>query len=488
MSNLFGTDGIRGTVGRWPLTPDFVLRIGQSLGKVLLRNSNTATVLVGRDTRSSGPLLQCALVSGLLASGVDVIDAGVIPTPAIAWLVQHLHLGAGVIVTASHNPVEENGIKCFGASGKKLTPRSELEIETLASANPGISPDTIARTLQIGRLVFGEQLSEMYVHGLLAEHPSFYLGGLTLVVDCANGAASRVAPLVFSRAGAQIIAIHSSPTGANINVSSGSEHTRREPENLAELIRRYHADFGLAFDGDADRVIFVDDQGGVVDGDHMLGLLARYFDGHDGRKGLLAGSVVTTSMCNTGLKECIKTMRLTLYETPVGDKYITEQLLAFWDQHPHPGMIGLGGEQAGHIILLDDEHSTGDGIRTALYLMRAYRETGVGAMSKFAAMISKTPQIIGSAYVGDGPRMSRKELDDLQEELLNSIFGVVCANLRYSGTEPQFRVMLESNGQQSVDDLGIVALKICRDVQSIAGIKDGVIDLLDCTRGRRLAY
>jgi len=481
MPRLFGTDGVRGTVGEFPMTPEFALALGRAAGFIFSANDKRATVIVGRDTRQSGPMLNSALIAGLLASGVDVMDVGVIPTPAVAWLVRRLNASAGAVISASHNPVSQNGIKFFGASGFKLPEKIEEEIERLADPQPQDEPiDWRESDRQPGRIMDGRGMHELYIESLLSEHHDLRLDPLRIVVDCANGAASEYAPDLFSRLGAQVIAIHASPTGVNINVDSGSEYARQNPQRMATLIQEHRAHVGLTFDGDADRVIFVDEKGGVVDGDHILGMLGHYLDQ---QKKLLARSVVTTTMRNAGFKTYVESFGLTLYETPVGDKYVADKLLELRQPSAQNGVYGLGGEQSGHIMLMDDEHATGDGMRTALFVMRAFVESKVKTMSEFAAGVGKTPQVIASADVGRGARMDKATLADMEKKILADTKGLTRINLRYSGTEPKFRAMLESDGAQDEYALAKLAAKICRDMQAFAEKKDGGIEIQNCMRG-----
>lgn len=478
MGRYFGTDGIRGVVGEWPLVPEFFLKLGLAFAAVMQEKGNSFTVVIGRDTRRSGQLLQSALEAGLLAGGVNVIDIGVIPTSGIAWLLKRQGYEAGAVISASHNPVEQNGVKFIDANGLKLAENLENEIEQLLFKDNFDS--RVGHSIKFGTLTDGESLHEYYIHGLLREHEPNFLQGLTLLMDCSNGAASHFAPEVFSRAGVQVIAIHSSPNGENINAQCGSEFARRNPAELGKLIQHFQADFGLAFDGDADRVVFVDEQGNLIDGDHILGFLAHYFE----QKGqLLARSVVTTQMRNTGLKDYLERAGMKVFETPVGDKYVVEKLFELRKQTIEQGIFGLGGEQAGHIDIVNDEFTTGDGMRTALYVMRAYLESGASSMASFAAGVGKTPQIIASAFVGASSHYDRQALADMEKRLHVSYPGLGRVNLRYSGTEPLFRVMLESGDQHTVLDLARIAWNICRDAQQHAMIDDGMIDILNCTNG-----
>ncbi len=480
MAKWFGTDGIRGTVGEQPMTPEFALYLGRAAGKVIRGERREATIVIGRDTRQSGAMLQEALDAGLMASGVHVIDLGVVPTPGVAWLVQHLEADAGVVISASHNPAGQNGIKFFHRSGRKLPEEAELQIEDLVEQISGDPAAHYPVHAHIGHVHNGEIFQELYIRHLLAEHPGLNLEGVKLVMDCANGAASLIAPEVFSRLGAQATTIHASPNGLNINVEAGSEHIRRSPEEMNLLIQHHQARFGLAFDGDADRVVFIDEQGNLIDGDHMLGMLSRYFDE---RGQLLARSVVTTVMRNSGLKARLEQAGIHMYETPVGDKYVTDQIFALRAADSAMDKWGLGGEQAGHILIVDDGHPTGDGIRTALFVIRVFLESGAASLADFAAEVGKTPQIIASAHVGSGPRIPRKELDALEAGLLAGTPGIVRVNLRYSGTEPLLRAMLESDGMVDEQGLARIALDLCRKAQQTSGAMCGHIDILNVTRG-----
>jgi len=471
----FGTDGIRGTIGDWPLVPEFLLKLGQATGKVLKAEKNS-TILIGRDTRQSGVMLQYALSAGLLSSNVNVIDLGIVPTAAVSWLVLSIKAEAGIVISASHNPVQENGIKFFDRFGQKLGEKVEQKIEDLL-LDKNFQPKPQSN---IGRYVDGRSFQELYSQDLLREHPSNFLAGLTIVIDCAHGAASYIAPDVFQRTGANIITINASPTGLNINFNSGSEYVRRSPEKFHETIKQYGANFGLAFDGDADRVVFVDEDGTLIDGDHMLGFLSRYLE----QRGLLLeNSVVTTTMRNEGLKRYVESANIQMHETPVGDKYVIEKLMQLWNQNIQKGKVGLGGEQAGHIVLLDDEHITGDGLRTALFVLNAYVESKNNTLANFAAGVGKMPQIIASAHVGNGDRYSKHELQIMEGEVFSAYPGLLRVNLRYSGTEPLFRTMLESDYTYTEKDLAKIAVEISRKAQEYSKQPNGSIDILNCTRG-----
>ncbi len=478
MHRYFGTDGIRGTVGEPPLDPEFFLKLGRVVGAILNPRREHVRIIIGRDTRQSGQLLQHALTAGLLSSGADVIDCGVFPTAGIAWLIRRLALKAGAVLSASHNPAEQNGIKFIDAAGFKFPEAVEEKIEAmLLDEEPA---KRMPLSTRLGQVIDGRSYQDLYIQSLIDEHPVDFLRGLTLLVDCSNGAASGFGPQVFSRAGAAVIAIHATPDGTNINAGCGSEFVRRAPWEMGKLIQHYRADFGLAFDGDADRVVFVDENGQLIDGDHMLGFLARYLE----RTGRLIGqTVVTTTMRNHGLKSFLEKSGIQVFETPVGDKYVVEKLVELRQQSPDQESFCLGGEQAGHIDILNNEFTTGDGIRTALFVMRAFIESGLPVLSQFAAGVGKTPQIIASAYVGAGRRYDRNRLAEMEALLHQDYPGLQRVNLRYSGTEPLLRAMLEANESMTELELARAAWIICRSAQQAAGVENGSIDILNCTNG-----
>lgn len=475
----FGTDGVRGRVGQPPLIPDFVTRLGYAAGTVLSQTASHPTFMIGRDTRQSGEMLQSALSAGLLAAGATVVDLGVITTPGVAFMVRKLGVEAGVVISASHNPVDENGIKFFNASALKLDAETELEIESLLDAPVDL---TDVRAGHFGHQMNGSALREFYVDDLVDEHPDLDLRGMKLVMDCANGAASWYAPQVFSRLGAEVVVIHASPTGVNINEKAGSEHVRRNPEELSALIRKYDATFGLVFDGDADRVIFVDEAGNLVDGDHMLAILADYFHA---QSRLLADTVVSTSMRNGALVNYFGERGIDFIETPVGDKYVMAALMGLMaDEHP-PEQIGLGGEQSGHIILMDERHATGDGLRSAIYVIRAYLASGSVSLAQMAESINKYPQVIASAVVKEKIDLDRLEgVTACQAGIRETLKGLTRLNLRYSGTEPKVRLMLEADNRHSEAELAQHAFTLCEAVQEATGTPSGsFLEVLNVTRG-----
>lgn len=475
----FGTDGVRGHVGNPPLVPEFVLKLGYAAGQVLSKTVLHPTFVIGRDTRHSGQMLQSALTAGLLASGATVVDLGVMTTPGVAFMVGRMGAEAGVVISASHNPVDENGIKFFNSRALKLDEDIELEIESMLDEPLDLQGVT---AIQYGRHINGTELREQYVQSLVDEHQDLTLKGLKFVLDCANGAASWYAPEVFSRLGAEVVVIHASPTGRNINELAGSEHVRRKPSDLHALIGKYGANFGIVFDGDADRVIFVDENGNLVDGDHMLAILANDLLIQEK---LLGNTVVSTSMRNGALVKYFNDRQIQFKETPVGDKYVMAELLTLMDQRSGSGQIGLGGEQSGHIILMDQGHKTGDGIRSAIYMVRAYLNSKRDTLSALAESINKYPQVIASAQVAE--KIALEQLENVQTtkaSLKKALPGLTRLNLRYSGTEAKVRLMLEADNRHTEAELAEQAYILCEAVQNATGTPEGsFLEVLNVTRG-----
>jgi phosphoglucosamine mutase len=375
--------------------------------------------------------------------------------------------------------VQENGIKFFDANAHKLDETIELAIETLLDepmhlgGRPGRN---------FGHRVNGTAFREQYVRSLVEEHPDLDLSGIKLVLDCANGAASWYAPEVFSRLGAEVIVIHASPTGQNINENAGSEHVRRQPEDLFEMMKVHHANFGIVFDGDADRVIFVDENGNLVDGDHMLAILADFLS-KQGK--LLNNTVVSTTMRNGALVNYFAERKIKFVETPVGDKYIMTELMGLKRAADSTDQMGLGGEQSGHIILMDAGHATGDGIRSAIYLIRAFLASCRESLAALAESIHKYPQVIASARVVEKIPLDQLEsVQVVQHGLEESLPGLTRLNLRYSGTEPKVRLMLEADNRHTEAELAAKAFELCESVQEATGTPKGsFLEVLNVTRG-----
>jgi phosphoglucosamine mutase len=433
MSRLFGTDGIRGVANEAPLTTELVGRLARQL-VATLRDHHGASrmrLVVGRDTRLSGHLLEGALVSGALSAGADVYAVGVMPTPGIAYLTRRLEAHGGVVLSASHNAFEDNGIKIFSAEGAKLPDAWEEDIERrLEGADH--APRPIGT--QIGSLFTYEAGETDYIthvrHGF-----SLDLTGLTVALDCANGATHRIAPKVFRQLGARVVTLGARPDGRNINRGSGALH----PEALQRKVVASGAHVGLAFDGDGDRLIAVDERGLVRDGDYILAVLGRHAAGQ-GR--LKMGVVVTTVMANLGLDRSLAGAGVRVVKTRVGDRYVLEEMLRIG--------ANLGGEQSGHLLFLDHS-STGDGIVSALHLLSVMRETRQ-SLSDLASCMTKFPQILVNVPVKEKRRFETiPGLERRVADLETALDGSGRIVLRYSGTESLARVMVEGEDQAHVE-------------------------------------
>ncbi|WP_304453347.1 phosphoglucosamine mutase [Nocardiopsis sp. YSL2] len=423
MARLFGTDGVRGVAGR-DLTATLALDLSIAAARVLARDPGERRPLavVGRDPRASGEFLEAAVVAGLASTGVDVVRVGVLPTPAVAYLTGDLGADFGVMLSASHNPAPDNGIKFFARGGHKLEDALEEEIEGMLGvpANPVVGD-------RVGRVSDSLDGADRYVGHILASLPHS-LEGLKVVVDCANGAAVKVAPDALRRAGAEVVAIGDEPDGYNINEGCGSTHLAR----LQEAVRTHGADAGIANDGDADRCLAVDAEGSVVDGDQILGILATEAK-EEGR--LVEDTLVVTVMSNLGLKLAMSREGIRVVETAVGDRYVLEAM--------KNGGFGLGGEQSGHVILLDHA-TTGDGVLTGLHLLGAMARRQLG-LAELAKVMTRLPQVLINV-----PDVDRSKVDDSAE--LAEAVGLAEAELgetgrvliRPSGTEPKVRVMVEA--------------------------------------------
>ncbi|MDW7651088.1 MAG: phosphoglucosamine mutase [Bacillota bacterium] len=438
MGKLFGTDGIRGVANR-ELTPELVFKIGRIGAHVLSQNSEEIKAfLVARDTRISGPMLEAALIAGLTSTGADVYVAGVISTPAAAYLTKQLKGCGGVMISASHNAYPDNGIKFFNAKGFKLADEVEAEIEDLYFSLDDTLPRPEAD--KVGRVYQDETAEDRYLDYLLSTVPSPFKG-LRVVLDCANGASFRLAPKAFRALGADVFTMHYAPDGININNNCGSTH----PEPVMQAVRERGADLGFTFDGDADRVLAVDENGQLVDGDAIMTVLAQALKD----KGQLRNdTVVATVMSNLGLEKAAEAGQFRLLRTKVGDRYVLEEMLA--------GNHSLGGEQSGHIILLD-YNTTGDGILTALQVMAVLAEKKQ-TLSSLASSFTRYPQVLVNCHVGrrDGwdtnPRILAA-ISECEEELS----GKGRLLVRPSGTEPLIRVMMEG---QNEDELHIMANRL----------------------------
>ena len=423
---LFGTDGIRGVANEPPLTPDLAYRVGRELVATLAAqraDGSRIRLVIGRDTRRSGPLLEAAMVAGLLSAGADCYTVGVLPTPGIALLTRALDAHGGIVLSASHNPFEDNGIKLFSAQGTKFPDAWEAQIEArLAAADAAPR----ARGADIGRLVHYDRAEKYYVDFLTRCFP-LDLAGLTVVIDCAHGATFRVGPSVFRRLGARVVAMCAQPDGTNINADCGALH----PEGLQRRLGTVRADVGFAFDGDGDRLISVDHLGEIRDGDYALAIAGR----HMVRQRRLNGNmVVTTVMANLGLDESLKAAGIRVVKTQVGDRYVHEEM--------QKSGANLGGEQSGH-LLFPDHMPTGDGILSALALLSVVRETGE-PLASLATCMRKFPQVLVNVRVREKPPIeSIQGLGDRVGAFEKEMDGVGRVLIRYSGTEALARVMIE---------------------------------------------
>ncbi|ASA24296.1 phosphoglucosamine mutase [Paenibacillus donghaensis] len=431
MGKYFGTDGVRGVANR-ELTAEMAYSIGRCGGYVLAGNIEKPKVVIGMDTRISGPLLESALVAGMLSIGAKVIRLGVVSTPAVAYITRLLKADAGVMISASHNPVEDNGIKFFGGDGFKLTDETELRIEELMDAEQDELPRPVGSGL--GTVTVNNDAKYLYLD-YLKTTISQNFSGIKIVLDCAHGAAYELAPRLFKELGAEVIAIGSEPDGLNINDGFGSTH----PETLREEVLRHGAALGLAFDGDADRLIAIDETGEEVDGDFILCICGDAMN----RAGKLKdGTIVSTVMSNIGFYKATEQLQLNTAKTAVGDRYVMEEM--------RRGGYNLGGEQSGHVIFLD-YNTTGDGILTAIQLVDTLKSSGK-KLSDLKAMMTKYPQVLVNVRVQDKtnyPNNPAIEAAILEVEGKLGDNGRVL--VRPSGTEPLIRVMAEGPDKAELD-------------------------------------
>lgn len=436
MGRLFGTDGVRGVANK-ELTPELAFNLGKAGTHVLKKDNERPVVVIGKDTRISGDMLESALTAGILAVGGNVIRAGVIPTPAIAYLAKYYKADAGIVISASHNTFEYNGIKFFNGEGYKLDDDIEEEIEDIIissiDVNSHITGELIGRCLDAS-----EDAAELYAAHLL-ETVDFRLDGIKVALDCANGASYRIAPKVYEALGAEVIVTGNEPNGININDGCGSTH----PEKLSGLVQKTGAHVGLAFDGDADRLIVVDEKGNVIDGDRVIAICARMLK----EQGKLAENKATvTVMSNIGFHKAMEESGIDVDVTGVGDRYVLEQMLK-------SGCV-IGGEQSGHIIFREYT-TTGDGILSSLQFMEAVLASG-RKISEMASEIQIFPQVLVNARVKNENK--KKYSNDPQiaaaiEEIEKKMEGNGRVLIRPSGTEPLVRVMIEGDDEVVLDQM-----------------------------------
>jgi phosphoglucosamine mutase len=434
---LFGTDGVRGVANIDPMTTEMAMKLGRAVAFVFKNGNNRRhRIVIGKDTRLSGYMIENALVAGICSMGVDVLIVGPLPTPGIAFITSSMRADAGVVISASHNAYQDNGIKFFSGNGFKLPDELELEIEDLILNNRLDELRPIAD--DVGKAYRIDDAIGRYVVFLKNTFPKeLDLQGLRIVLDCAHGAGYKVAPAVLTELGAEVMSIGVAPNGTNINEGCGSMH----PEVMAAKVREYRADLGIALDGDADRVIFVDENGDEVDGDHIMALCGTEMIKNGELK---KNTVVATVMSNMGLEIALKKSGGKVIRTDVGDRYVVEEM--------RKNDYNLGGEQSGHMIFLD-ENTTGDGILSALQVLAIIQRSGK-KLSKLAQVMTSLPQVLVNIKVREKADLYKipevkKQIDEVEAELGEK--GRVL--IRYSGTEPLLRVMIEGENQQRINTL-----------------------------------
>ena len=436
IKKLFGTDGIRGTANQAPITPDIVLKVGQAMGHILRghpsRNKHPK-VVIGKDTRLSGYMVELALTSGLNSMGVHVELLGPLPTPGIGFLTRNMRADAGIVISASHNPYMDNGIKIFGPDGYKISETMEREIESLVYETDMNS--LLASSTEIGRSKRIDDADGRYIVYAKNAFPLEYtLDGMRIVLDCANGAGYKVAPAIFQELGADTVVLGNQPNGFNINDKSGALY----PAKVAESVQQYRADVGISLDGDADRVVMVDDKGHIVNGDHILAICAIHLKS---RNALPNNTVVATQMSNFGLEKLMTKHGIKVVRTDVGDKYVVDEM--------RKNGYCLGGEQSGHIIFLDYS-TTGDGCIAALNVLAVMKRTGQ-SLSELNEEMQDVPQVLVNTRVRRREELSKiPGYTALVQEIEKKIEGEGRLFVRFSGTEPVIRVLLEGPDRQAI--------------------------------------
>jgi phosphoglucosamine mutase len=430
-NKYFGTDGIRGRANA-KITPDLALRVGQAAGLVFLRGEHRHRVLIGKDTRLSGYMIETALIAGFTSVGMDVFQTGPMPTPAVAMLTRSMRADAGVMISASHNAYDDNGIKLFGPDGYKLSDEIEQEIEKLVDSDLG---QRLAKSADLGRAKRIDGVQDRYIEYAKRTLPrNLSLEGLRIVIDCANGAAYKVAPAALWELGAEVVEIGVEPDGFNINRECGST----SPEALAAKVREMRADIGIALDGDADRVILVDEKGHLVDGDQLLAVIAESFK-DDGR--LAKPGIVATVMSNLGLERHLATQGISLARTPVGDRHVLERM--------RTDGINVGGEQSGHIIL-SDFTTTGDGLVAALQVLAVVQNSGK-PVSQVCHRFDPLPQVMKNVRYKSGKPLEDSKVKTVIASVEKRLDGHGRLVVRSSGTEPVIRVMGEGDDRSLVE-------------------------------------
>ncbi|WP_313522057.1 phosphoglucosamine mutase [Shinella sp.] len=445
----FGTDGIRGKANTFPMTPDLAMRVGIAVGTIFRRGAHRHRVVIGKDTRLSGYMLENAMVAGFTAAGIDAFVLGPIPTPAVAMLTRSLRADIGVMISASHNPFYDNGIKLFGPDGYKLSDEIEMEIEELLEKDLMAQ---LANSAEIGRAKRIDGVHDRYIEHAKRTLPrDVTLQGLRVAIDCANGAAYRVAPAALWELGADVVTIGNEPDGLNINLECGSTH----PETLQRKVHEVRADIGIALDGDADRVQIIDETGKIIDGDQLMAVIAESW----AADGLLRGNgLVATVMSNLGLERFLTDKGLGLERTKVGDRYVVE--------HMRNHDYNVGGEQSGHIVL-SDFGTTGDGLVAALQVLACVKRSGK-TVSEVCNRFEPVPQVLKNVRIKAGKPLEdaavRQAIADAESELAKN--GRLL--IRPSGTEPLIRVMAEGDDRGQVERIVDELVNVIGSVRSAA--------------------
>ena len=433
MKKLFGTDGVRGVANVYPMTCEMAMQIGRAAAYMFKNGKRRHRIVIGKDTRLSGYMIENALVAGICSMGVDVLQVGPLPTPGIAYITSSMRADAGVVISASHNPFQDNGIKFFFKDGFKLPDEIELKIENLIFSEKIDSLRPVAT--EVGKAYRIDDAAGRYVVFLKSAFPKdLDLAGMKIVLDCANGAAYKVAPAVLGELGAEVIPLGIKPDGTNINAGCGSLH----PEIMSEAVKSHRADLGIALDGDADRVIFVDEFGNMVDGDQIMAICATDMIK---QKKLRKNTLVATVMSNMGLDIAMRKAGGKVIKTDVGDRYVVEEM--------RRGGYNLGGEQSGHMIFLD-HNTTGDGMLSALQLLAIIRRTGK-SLSELAEVMIPLPQVLVNVRVSEKRDiMEIPEIASLVRDIESKLGLEGRILIRYSGTEPLLRIMIEGQDKYEI--------------------------------------
>jgi len=434
MRKLFETDGVRGIANKYPMTPEMAMKIGQAISYILRKKGHRPRIVIGKDTRLSGYMLESALVAGITSMGADAISIGPLPTPGIAFITTNLDADAGIVISASHNPFEDNGIKIFSKTGYKLADKQEIDIEELIFSKK-IS-EKLCPSTEIGKAYRENDPSGRYIVFLKQSFPkNLSLEGTKIVIDCANGATYKVAPLLFKEMRADLKVLNADPDGVNINLNCGALH----PEDLAKKVLQSSSDIGLAFDGDGDRLIVVDEKGNIVNGDQIMAICTQDLKEEGALKN---NTLVTTVMSNLGLSIAMEKMGVKQIRSKVGDRYVLEEMLK--------KDAVIGGEDSGHLLFLD-HHTTGDGILSSLQLLSVMKKKNK-PLSELAKIMKLFPQVTVNVNVKSKPPIEeQQEIMDAIKEVEKALGNQGRVLVRYSGTQKMCRVMVEGPTQKETE-------------------------------------